>query len=389
MPESVSPQLVSEDATQEPLPVSSVPVGGTQKTESATDILHFEKWLSTLGERKATDLHLSVGTVPALRLGGVVVPLLDEEIITAERMDRIADHLLGSEELDRLRKEKQFVASKTLKKSMRFRIHFFYSRGFLGVSMRHIPNTFIPLRELPHANLLAPLVYATQGLFIISGPFDSGKTSTIRGILSEINQSRPSYVVTLESPIEYVLPSDKSVVVQREVGSDVTSYAEGVAALADEDVDIVALGAVPNGEVLAGALSLATSGRLVIAIMEGNHTVAVLERLRDLALEQDRIRILHELGDSLIGITTQLLLPKVGGGRALVVSTMVATHPIKSLIREGKFDQIPNIMQTSREQGMVTTDKALAEAVRAGIVMLSDAKEYAVDINQFNALGSH
>lgn len=384
MPESTTPQ-----PTPQPTESSVTPVSSGLKAESATDILHFEKWLALLGERKATDLHLSVGTVPALRIDGAVTPLLDEGVITDERMERIVEYLLAPEELERLAAGRELLASKTLKKSMRFRIHLFYSRGFLGISMRHVPDTVTPLASLPHAAILAPLVSATQGLFIISGPFDSGRTATVRSILNEINQSRPAYIVTLESPIEYVLPSDKSVVVQREVGSDVATYAEGIAALNEEDADIVALGAIPDGKALEGALLLATSGRLVIAVTEGNHTVAVLERLRDLAPEGGRSRILHELSDALIGITTQLLLPKVGGGRALVVSAMLATHPIKALVREGKFDQIPNIMQTSGREGMVTTDKALVLAVQSGTVALADAKEYAVDINQFNVLASH
>ncbi|MBI1961432.1 MAG: Flp pilus assembly complex ATPase component TadA [Parcubacteria group bacterium] len=375
----------------EPSPHAPVPsqTETASASESAADILHFEKWLGMLGSRKATDLHLSVGTVPALRVDGAIAPLLEEGVITAERIERIAEQLLGAPELSELRQKKQLVVSKTLKKSMRFRIHFFYSRGFLGISMRHVPDASAPLASLPHASLLAPLVSATQGLFIISGPFDSGRTSTVRSLLSEINASRPCYVVTLEAPIEYLLPSDQSVVAQREVGRDVESFAAGVAALAEEDVDVVVLSAIPDKAALAGALELATSGRLVVAVMEGNHTVAVLERLRDLSGEEDRVRILHELGDALIGITTQLLLPKIGGGRILVASAMAATHPIKSLVREGKFEQIPNIMQTSREQGMVTMDKALSEAVRTGAVSLATAKEYAVDINQFNALASH
>ncbi|MDP3995201.1 MAG: ATPase, T2SS/T4P/T4SS family [bacterium] len=360
-----------------------------QKLPSATDVLHFEKWLAILGERKATDLHLSVGTVPSLRVDGAIQPMMEEGVITAERVERIAEHLLPDSELALLREKKQLVASKTLKKSMRFRIHFFYSRGFLGISLRNVPESVAPLAELPHAALLMPLLSATQGLFIVSGPFDSGKSSTVQSIIAEFNQSQSSYIVTLESPIERLLPSNKALVVQREVGRDVSSYADGISALAEEDVDVVMLGDISDGAVLQGALRLATSGRLVIAVMEGNHMASILERLRDLAPEEDRIRVLHSLGDALIGIASQLLLPKVGGGRVLLASTMVATHPIKALIREGKFEQIPNIMQTSASQGMITTDKALVNAVKQGLISIADARAWAVDINQFNALAAH
>ncbi|MBI2636830.1 MAG: Flp pilus assembly complex ATPase component TadA, partial [Parcubacteria group bacterium] len=270
MPEPVaaSPPEASQTPSAKP-PDQAV----SAPSASATDILHFEKWLATLGERKATDLHLSVGTVPALRIDCVIKPMLEEEVITAERMERIAEYVLSAEELATLSKKKQLTTSKTLKKFMRFRINFFYSRSFLGISMRHIPDSCVPLAELPHAALLSELLDATAGLFVIAGPFDSGRTATVESILSEMNQSRARYVVTLESPIEYVLPSNQSVVAQREVGSDVPSYAEGAAALLEEDADVVVLGAVPDGRSLQTALSLANSGRLVIAITEGNHPV--------------------------------------------------------------------------------------------------------------------
>ncbi|MEK7188915.1 MAG: ATPase, T2SS/T4P/T4SS family [Patescibacteria group bacterium] len=342
-----------------------------------------------LGERKATDLHLAVGTVPALRVDGAIKPLMEEGVASAEQIERIAEYLLEPRELTLLSERKQLRVSKTLKKSMRFRIHFFYSRGFLGVSMRYVPGSVPLLAELPHRGALEPLLAATQGLFIVAGPFDSGRTSTVRSLIAECNQSRPAYIVMLEDPIEYVFPSNQALVVQREIGRDVASYAEGVRALSEEDVDVVVLGDIPDGEVLQGALELATSGRLVVAIMEGNHVVAVLERLRDLAPVESRARVLHALGDALIGITTQLLVPKVGGGRALLASAMLATHPIKSLVREDKFAQIPNIMQTSGSEGMVTLDKALATAVKQGTVALVQAQAYAVDVNQFNALASH
>ncbi|MBU2575942.1 Flp pilus assembly complex ATPase component TadA [Patescibacteria group bacterium] len=357
--------------------------------ESATDILYFEKWLSILGERKATDLHLSVGNVPMIRLDGKITPLVEEDAATAERIEMIVNHLLNDQEKSILEKEKQIVLSRTLKKVMRFRMHIFYARGFLCLSLRHLPDSFPSLENFPNAQVLLNIISSTQGLFIISGPFDSGKTTTARSMISEINKTQEKYITTLELPIEYLIPSEKSVVVQRGVGIDVKNFSDGLDEMHDHDVDVVVVGAIEDAEVLEKAVSMANSGRLVIAIVSAKHVVSVLETLRDLVPEEDRLRILHLLGDALLGISNQLLLPKVGGGRILVVSSMVSTIPIKALIYDGKFDQIPNIMQTSIQQGMVTIDKALAEAVKKGEIILKDAQENAVDINQFNILVSH
>tara|TARA_Y100000031_G_C8243513_1_gene396875 strand:+ start:402 stop:1529 length:1128 start_codon:yes stop_codon:yes gene_type:complete len=367
----------------------SQPSAKPESKESATDVLHFEKWISSLGERKATDLHLLVGNVPSIRIDAKIQPLMDEEIITAERLERIVEHLLSEDELKSFQEKKQLVISRTLKKSMRFRIHFYFSRGYAGLSLRHLQDAFIPISELPNSMLLKETAGSKQGLYVVSGPFDSGKTSTVRSLISEINQTQAKYIITLESPIEYIIASDKSVVVQREIGKDIQSFEKGLTGLHDEDLDVLVVGELEEPGVLEQILEIASSGRLVIAITSGNHIVSVLEHLRDLAAEEDRARILHLLADVLIGISAQVLLPKVGGGRYLVVSNMIATNPIKSLIHEGKFDQIPNIMQTSGESGMMTMDKALTEAVRQGIVIMQDAKEHAIDINQFNVLVAH
>lgn len=357
--------------------------------QSATDILYFEKWLSVLGERKATDLHLSVGNVPMIRIDGNITPLIDEDIVTQERLEMIADNLLNGAEKIILEKNKQIVLSRTLKKVMRFRIHIFYSRGFLCLSLRHLPDQLLDLNSFPNAKILLGAISSTQGLFIISGTFDSGKTSTIRSMISDINRTQQKYIVTLEQPVEYLIASDKSVVVQRGIGIDVPSFSKALDELHDQDVDVVVVGAIESAEVLEKALSLANSGRQVFAVISAKHIVSVLEILRDLAPEEDRPRILHLLGDVLLGITTQLLLPKVGGGRTLIASNMLATIPIKSLIYDGKFSQIPNIMQTSGELGMATLDKALAEAVKRREITLKDGQENAVDINQFNILVAH
>jgi twitching motility protein PilT len=357
--------------------------------ESATDILHFEKWLSVLGEKKATDIHLLVGNVPSLRIDGIIAPLMEEEVLTSERLERIVEQLLSETELETFKKNHQLVISKTLKKSMRFRIHLFYSRGYIGISLRHLPNEAIQIAQLPNAALLTQVSLSTHGLYLVAGPFDSGKTSTVRSIITEINQKQSKYIVTLESPIEYLIPSDKSVVVQREIGKDTKSYEQGLASLHDEDVNVVVVGDINEADVLERVLELASAGRLVIATTTGNHLVAVLEHIRDLVEVGGRERIMHLLGDVLIGVSTQLLLPKVGGGRTLITSNMVATHPIKSLIREGKFGQIPNVMQTSGGDGMITMDKALSEGIKQGVITLQDAKEHATDINQFNVLVAH
>lgn len=357
--------------------------------DSPTDILHFEKWLGVLGEREATDLHLTVGNAPLLRVDGQIVPLLEEEIMTPERMNSIMAHLFSEAELADFQAQKEIIASLTLKKIMRFRAHAFMSRGFPALSLRYVSASERTSAELGIADMVMALTEAGGGLLIITGPFDSGKTTTVKTLLAKINHNQTKYIITFEKPIEYLLPSDKSAIIQREVGRDVTDFASGLAALAEEDVNVVVVGAVPDAATAEQVLQLANSGRLVILVASSRQAIGALEQIRDLYAEADRSRALNLLGDALLGVVAQILLPKVGGGRVLVSEILLATNPVKSLIRDNKLAQIRNIMQTSREAGMVTMDKALADAAKSGQVALKDARDHAIDPTQFTILVSH
>ncbi len=357
--------------------------------DSPTDILHFEKWLAILGERNATDLHLIVGNTPLLRIDGQITPLLEEEILTPERLEAIMAHLFSEAELKAFQARKEIIASLTLKKIMRFRAHAFFSRSWPALSLRYVSNNDLSAAELGLPESVLALTDVGAGLLIVTGPFDSGKTTTVKTLLEKINRSQTKYIITFEQPIEYLLPSDKSAIIQREVGRDTPDWAAGLSALAEEDVNVVMVGAVPDAAAANEVLRLANSGRLVIMVAGSRQAVGALEQIRDLFPGLDQGRVLNSLADALLGVVGQLLLPKVGGGRTLIAEVLLGINPVKSLIRDNKLSQIRNIMQTSRESGMVMMDKALADAVKAGRVSLQDAKEHAVDPGQFNILVSH
>ena len=257
------------------------------KPVSATDILYFEKWISSLGEKKATDIHLTVGNVPILRIGDKMSPLMGEDIITAERLQSIVEHLLSKNELEKLTKNKQLVISRTLKKIMRFRIHISYSRGFLVLSLRQLSNEVKTFEELGLSQMIKNFTTAEQGLCIIGGPFDSGRTTTVRAIISEINKTQEKYIVTLEEPIEYIIPSDKSIVVQREIGKDIKDFETALEAIKDEDVDIVVVGSVKSAQVLESVIDIANTGRLVFATMDGRYATSILGEIKNFFPEEE------------------------------------------------------------------------------------------------------
>lgn len=375
-----SSEMTPPDIVREPVAVTK---------DSPTDILHFEKWLGILGEKKATDLHLAAGNVPLLRVDGNIEPLLGEEILTPERLERIVNYLLSEEEIKKLHDNKEVVTSCTLKKIMRFRLHVFYSRGFITLSLRYITSENLSPSELGLPLATMTMAKSNQGLLIITGPFDGGKTTTVKTILSEINNSQTKYIITFERPIEYLIPGDRSVVVQREVGRDTADFANGLSALEEEDVDVVVVGAVEDPATAEHVLRLANSGRLVIMVATSRTTIGALENMRDLFSGAEQSRILNLLADCLVGVAAQVLLPKIGGGRTLVSEILQATNPIKSLIRDNKLAQIRNIMLTARQDGMITMDRSLVEAVKDRRITLEDARDHAIDSTQFMMLISH
>ncbi len=354
----------------------------------SSDILHFEKWLSLVGKRNATDIHLTVGNVPMLRIDGSIEPLLEEDVLTSERMERIIQYLFSEEEIAKLAKEKILMVGRTLKKVMRFRAHAFYSRGYLALSLRHLKEERNTIDSLGLPEVFKEFASADHGFVAITGPFDSGRTTTLRSVISLINHSFSKYIVTIEKPVEYTMPSDKSVVVQREVGRDVDSFEAGLETLHEEDVDVVAVGSLPNKESIESALRLANSGKLVFAIFGARHSLGVLEEIKNFFPPQEQNRILSMLSDSIVGIVTQVLIPKIGGGRFLATEVLCGTNPIKSLIQEGKLSQIPSVMQTSGSDGMITLDRSLVNAVKIGAVSFENARKQAIDPNQFTVLVS-
>jgi len=375
--------------TTPPQPEEAVTPQKAPKSSSTTDIIEFEKWVNILGERKGSDLHLTVGNVPMVRVQGNIMPLVDEDILTPDRIERILEYILTEDESKRFAQDREIIIGKTLKKVMRFRIHAFYSRGYIALSFRNLTSAEHSLKDLGLPDAVSVFLTAAQGLIVVTGPFDSGKTTTARSMISEINHTKAHYIVTLESPIEYVLPSDKSVVVQREIPKDLKDFATGLEALIEEDVNTVLVTEFNSHETVLKAIELAQSGRLVIATARSRHSVSLLQEVRDLFPAEEQARILTMLSESLIGVVAQLLLPKVGGGRILIAEVLNVTHPVASLIRDNKLSQIPNIMQTSRQDGMITLDKAIAEAARAGTITIEDAKRHAIDQSQFNMLVSH
>ena len=353
---------------------------------STTEIITFQKLLNAAAENKASDLHFTVGSFPILRIDDKLKPLTDYPLLTSSFIEEVIFSFLDNQEKEILAKEREIAIAHTFIKGMRFRINIFYQRNFLGASFRFIPEIIKNFKDLGLPKGVENFIKLKRGLVIITGPFGSGKSTTLISLINEINKTQAKRIVTLEKPIEHILINDKSIVEQREVGRDTLSFAEGLEFMSQEDIDVVMISEIEKEEIISELLKVAEAGRLIFSMMNVDSVAKCLEELINFfpTDRQELAKIM--LADNLVGLVSQRLLPKIEGGRVLAAEILVVTPPVQAIIREGRFHQIKNILQTSQAEGMVSLDRSLAELVKRGLVSPEDALKEASDPQSLRAV---
>lgn len=349
------------------------------------DILLIKKIITSAAEKKASDIHLTVGNYPFLRIGGDLQALTEVNVLKPENLEEMVGYFLSDEQKKILLSQKEinivYIDDET---SLRFRINIFFQKGYPMISLRLISATIPEFSSLGLPEVVSNFCENRRGLVIISGPFSSGRSTTLVSLLQSINKKRGEHIIILEEPIEYLFVNEKSIIEQREVGKDVESFEKGLKTILDEDVNIVAVTEVLSSEALEYSLELAESGRLVFLLMNSDSVISVLERIiADFSAEK-RNWALGVLSDILVGILVQRLLPKQNGGMALAYEILTLTPAVRSLLKEGKFYQLTSILQTSRAEGMINLDKSLMELVKKNIISKDIALKEALDKESFS-----
>lgn len=339
--------------------------------------------LAEAAKKGASSLHLSVGSQPVARIDDKLVPMEKENILTSEMLGKIIDSFIGEDESRELKEEKEIVVVRTFAGDFRFRVNIFYQKDLPSLSFNYIPTVIRSLKDLKLPSLFKEKINLNSGLLIIAGSNDSGKTSTGAAFIEEINKNEKKYIITLENPIEYLFINKKSLIEQRQVGQDVKSYVAGLKHCLDEDVDLVYIDEIKKEfeSAIPFILQLAAGNSLVILEINAANSVRVIEKILDAAktkVSPEAARF--SLADVLVGIITQKLIPRLGGGLALANEILVVNSAIKSLIREGKIYQIESIIQTSREEGMVSMEKSLEELVKRGEIQGEEVKKIKLNV---------
>lgn len=348
---------------------------------SSADNLLINAILGVALEKKATDIHLMAGNYPVLRLDSKLFALADEKILTVDTIAALVDSILTEADQKRLVVEKEVRTVYVWGSRARFRATVYYQQGYPAVSLRRIADEIPDSRRWTVPAPLLEKMSVHQGLIIVCGPFNSGRTTTVASLLQEINANQTKRIVTIERPIEYMMVNKQSLVNQREVGRDTPSFVQGMRDLLDDDVDVVAVNDIDEEGAAEMALTLAESGKLVFVIMNATSTISALEKFVGMIAKDRRNWGKDSLISVLLGVVAQRLVPAVGGGRVLACELLTMSAAVASIIQEEKFPQLGNVLQTSREEGMISMDFRLMELVRAGKISAADAKLYAIDPN--------
>jgi len=337
--------------------------------------------VSVVLQEGASDLHLSLGRPPFLRVGGYLVPLLKHKELGEDDIKELLAIFLSDEDQKMFAKNMEVDFSYSHEKKARFRGHAYVQQGKISIALRYITQEIRTFEDLNLPEILKELAGRRQGFFLTVGPVGHGKTTTLAAMIQYINESRAEHIVTIVDPIEYVYPAGRSVVDQREVRIDTPSFNNGLHAVFREDVDVLMIGEMRGMEAMRTAVTAAETGHLVCSTLHTNNAPQTIDRIIDSfpAGQQDQIR--SQLAGSLMAIFSQRLIPRVSGGMIPAYELLINNSAVSNLIREGRTHEINTVIETGTESGMIDINRTLAELVRAGEVTIENARLYSPNPN--------
>lgn len=337
-----------------------------------------EELIETLIREGASDLHLSVGRKPLVRVSGNLIPLAKKPEITTEDMNGFIKVFLNEENRNLFEKQREVDFSYSLANA-RLRGNAFYHQSVISVALRLIPRSIRNLAELNLPPILETFTRKQQGFFLVVGPIGQGKTTTLAAMIEMINQTRNEHILTIEDPIEYLFESKKSIIDQREVRSDTPDFGGALISMLRQDIDVCLVGEMRDITTMSTAVTAAETGHLVFSTLHTNNASQTINRIIDSfpASQQDQIRV--QLAGSMTGIFSQRLIPRISGGLIPAYELLINNSAVANLIRENRIHEINTVIETSSAEGMIDMNRSLAELVRRGEITVENAY-----LNSFN-----
>jgi twitching motility protein PilT len=327
-------------------------------------------------QHNASDLHLTSGSPPYLRIHGEMLRL-NYKSVSAEVCQGLIFEILTERQRESFQENMELDFSHSVRGLGRFRVNVFMQRNGLGAVFRLIPENIQTISELGLPDQILDLVDVSEGLVLVTGPTGSGKSTTLASIIHTINERERAHIITIEDPIEFVHNNKQSLINQREVSSHTHSFSNALRAALREDPDIILVGEMRDLETMSLALTAAETGHLVFATLHTNSAVKTVDRIIDVFPEGQQGQIRSMLSESLRGIVAQALLPRADGkGRAVVAEILFNVPAVANLIREGKGYQIASVMQTGRAHGMLTFESSVNELTRSGLITRDEGQNF-------------
>ncbi len=343
--------------------------------------------LASVAQNNASDLHLSPAYYPTLRIDGRLVPLLNQEILNQETLQALVFELIGPNRKERFLSEKELDFSISLADNTRFRVNVYQANGNYAAALRLIPNKVPALADLNLPPMLNVFTKLSQGFVLVVGPNGVGKSTTMASMIDIINKERAEKIITIEDPVEYIFTPEKSIIDQREVGQDTLSFANALRSAFRENVNIIMIGELRDYETMSAAVSAAETGHLVFASLHTNSASQTVERIIDSFPPAQQAQIRTQLSNTLSGIVSQRLIPRIQGGQVPAVEVMMATTAVRTLIRDNRPRQLDLVIETSQEAGMVSLDKSLADLVRRKEISLEQAQFFSMNPDNLKNYG--
>ncbi len=329
--------------------------------------LDFADVLLEVIDRRASDLHITAGSPPMVRVRGRLSPLEGYPSLTPTDTREIIYSILSNAQRQRLENDWQIDFAYQIPGAARFRVNAYFQRASLGAAFRLIPFEIVPLEKLGLPAAVAEFAKRPRGLVLVTGPTGSGKSTTLASLINVINESREEHIMTIEDPIEFLHRHKKCIVNQRELGADAASFALALKAALRQDPDVILVGEMRDLETIGTAITAAETGHLVFATLHTQDTPQTIDRIIDVFPASQQGQVRAQLSVALQGIMTQTLLPTAdGASRCVATEILIPTPAVRNLIREAKSHQIYSVLQTGGAHGMQTMDASLAQLVRAG-----------------------
>ncbi|MFQ5898518.1 MAG: type IV pilus twitching motility protein PilT [Candidatus Methylomirabilia bacterium] len=343
--------------------------------------------LSIVIQRGASDLHITAGTHPQLRINGALIPLTEFEVLSPQDTQRLAYSVLNESQRQKFEETNELDLSFGIQDLARFRANVYRQRGAVGAAFRTIPFRIRSFEELGLPPVVQELADRPKGLVLVTGPTGAGKSTTLAALIDKINTKRAGHIMTIEDPVEFVHPHKRGLVNQREVYSDTHSFTNALKTVLRQDPDVVLVGEMRDLETIQATLTIAETGHLTFATLHTNSCAQTITRIIDVFPNHQQPQVRSQLSLVLEGVLSQMLIPREDGrGLVLGLEIMVMTPAIRNLIREEKIHQIYSALQAGTKFGMQTMNQGLVRLVHAGLITREDAMSRSTNLEEFQQL---